>query len=73
MKAQPAAQHRLLDLQATDTAIAQLDHRRATLPETATARALQADRAKAATTAKAAPKTAAAAAPAPAATAAPAP
>ena len=48
MKAQPAAQHRLLDLQATDTAIAQLDHRRATLPETATARALQADRAKAA-------------------------
>ena len=48
MKAQPAAQHRLLDLQATDTAIAQLDHRRANLPETATARGLQAERARAA-------------------------
>lgn len=48
MKADPGAQGRLLDLQATDTALAQLDHRRTTLPETATARSLQADRAKAA-------------------------
>ncbi|MDO5534465.1 MAG: C4-type zinc ribbon domain-containing protein [Propionibacteriaceae bacterium] len=48
MKAAVEAQRRLLDLQASDTAIAQLDHRRATLPETAQARALQADRARAA-------------------------
>ena len=48
MKADATAQGRLLDLQATDTAMAQLDHRRATLPETATARGLQADRARAA-------------------------
>ena len=48
MKAAAEAQRRLLDLQACDTAIAQLDHRRNTLPETARARALQADRARAA-------------------------
>lgn len=48
MKAAAEAQRRLLDLQASDTAIAQLDHRRNTLPETARARALQADRARAA-------------------------
>ena len=48
MKAAAEAQRRLLDLQASDTAIAQLDHRRATLPETERARALQADRARAA-------------------------
>ncbi len=48
MKAAAEAQRRLLDLQASDTAIAQLDHRRTTLPETARARALQADRARAA-------------------------
>lgn len=35
MKADPAAQLRLLDLQAADTALAQLDHRRRTLPELA--------------------------------------
>ncbi len=35
MKADPQAQQRLLDLQAIDTALAQLDHRRATLPEDA--------------------------------------
>ena len=46
MKAAAEAQRRLLDLQASDTAIAQLDHRRTTLPETARARALQADRAR---------------------------
>jgi uncharacterized protein len=33
IKADPASQLRLLDLQATDTALAQLDHRRRTLPE----------------------------------------
>lgn len=33
MKADPEAQRRLLDLQAIDTALAQLDHRRRTLPE----------------------------------------
>ena len=33
MKADPEAQRRLLDLQATDTALAQLAHRRRTLPE----------------------------------------
>lgn len=48
MKADVSAQDRLLDLQATDTAIAQLDHRRTTLPETASAKALQADRSRAA-------------------------
>ncbi len=35
MNADPAAQLRLLDLQAADTALAQLGHRRATLPELA--------------------------------------
>ncbi len=35
MNADPAAQLRLLYLQATDTAVAQLNHRRATLPELA--------------------------------------
>lgn len=35
MKADPAAQLRLLDLQGLDTAIAQLQHRRASLPELA--------------------------------------
>lgn len=35
MNADPAAQLRLLDLQAADTAVAQLTHRRATLPEIA--------------------------------------
>lgn len=48
MKAAAEAQRRLLDLQASDTAIAQLDHRRNTLPETAEARGLQAERARAA-------------------------
>lgn len=48
MKADPKAQGRLLDLQATDTAVARLEHQRGTLPETTTARSLQADRAKAA-------------------------
>ncbi|WBB79831.1 C4-type zinc ribbon domain-containing protein [Micromonospora sp. WMMD882] len=33
MKAEPAVQRRLLDLQAIDTALAQLAHRRRTLPE----------------------------------------
>ncbi len=33
MKAAPQAQHKLLELQAVDTAIAQLEHRRRTLPE----------------------------------------
>ena len=33
MKADPTAQLRLLDLQAEDTAIAQLEHRRRSLPE----------------------------------------
>jgi uncharacterized protein len=35
VKADPEAQHRLLDLQAIDTALAQLAHRRRTLPENA--------------------------------------
>ena len=35
MKAAPEAQRRLLDLQAVDTALAQLTHRRKTLPELA--------------------------------------
>ena len=33
IKADPGSQQRLLDLQATDSALAQLDHRRRTLPE----------------------------------------
>lgn len=48
MKAAAEAQHRLLTLQAVDTAIAQLDHRRNTLEETTQARTLQAERAHAA-------------------------
>ena len=48
MKAAAEAQRRLLDLQASDTAIAQLDHKRNTLPETTEARSLQAERARAA-------------------------
>lgn len=40
MKADPEAQRRLLDLQAIDTALAQLAHRRATLPEHAQLEAL---------------------------------
>lgn len=48
MKAAAQAQRTLLDLQGLDTAIAQLDHQRATLPETVRARALQAERARAA-------------------------
>ena len=35
MKASPEAQRRLLDLQAVDTALAQLAHRRRSLPELA--------------------------------------
>ena len=35
MKAAPEAQRRLLDLQAVDTALAQLAHRRKSLPELA--------------------------------------
>jgi predicted nucleic acid-binding Zn-ribbon protein len=35
VKAEPKAQHRLLDLQAIDTGLAQLAHRRRTLPENA--------------------------------------
>ena len=35
MKADPEAQRRLLDLQAIDTALAQLAHKRRTLPELA--------------------------------------
>lgn len=35
MKAEPEAQRRLLDLQAIDTTLAQLEHRRRTLPEIA--------------------------------------
>ncbi len=42
MKADPAAQLRLLDLQAVDTAVAQLTHRRRTLPELALLQDLQA-------------------------------
>ncbi len=44
MKAAPDAQLRLLDLQAVDTAVAQLKHRRASLPETAKIKAAQAER-----------------------------
>lgn len=45
MLAAPDAQRRLLDLQALDNAIAQLQHRRAALPEHAMIAALQAERA----------------------------
>lgn len=48
MKAAPEHQRRLLDLQAVDTALAQLEHRRRTLPETAEAARLQAVRGRAA-------------------------
>ena len=41
MKAAAEAQRRLLDLQASDTAIAQLDHKRNTLPETTEERPAQ--------------------------------
>lgn len=44
MKAAPEIQRRLLDLQAVDTALAQVEHRRKTLPETEEARRLHADR-----------------------------
>ncbi|WP_232548493.1 zinc ribbon domain-containing protein [Propioniciclava soli] len=44
MKAAPELQRRLLDLQAVDTALAQVEHRRRTLPETATAQQLHARR-----------------------------
>lgn len=40
MKADPKVQHRLLDLQAIDTALAQLAHRRRSLPELAELEAL---------------------------------
>ena len=46
MKAAPAAQARLLDLQATDTAIAQLTHRRQALPEHAAIADGKAERAR---------------------------
>lgn len=42
MKADPSRQRRLLDLQALDTRLAQLDHRRRTLPEHARLQELQA-------------------------------
>ena len=45
IKAEPDAQLRLLDVQAVDTAIAQLLHRRKTLPEHADISRLQAERA----------------------------
>lgn len=45
MKAAPELQRRLLDLQRVDTALAQVEHRRRTLPETATAQRLHARRA----------------------------
>ena len=44
MKAAADYQRRLLDLQAVDTALAQVEHRRRTLPETATAQRLHAER-----------------------------
>lgn len=44
MLAEPAAQVRLLDLQTLDTAIAQLEHRRASLPEHARVAALESQR-----------------------------
>ncbi|GAA4208594.1 zinc ribbon domain-containing protein [Actinocatenispora rupis] len=43
MKADPAAQRRLLDLQATDTALTQLAHRRGHLPELAELERLDAE------------------------------
>ena len=46
MKAAPAAQSQLLDLQAADTAIAQLNHRRQTLPEHAAIADGKAERAR---------------------------
>lgn len=46
MKADPDAQRRLLDLQALDTAIAQVQHRRRMLPEHAEIQRLQGERAK---------------------------
>lgn len=46
MKADPDAQQRLLDLQAADTAIAQVQHRRRALPEHAEIARLQAARAR---------------------------
>ena len=45
IKADQAAQLRLLDLQSVDSALAQLDHRRRTLPEHAEIARLRADRA----------------------------
>ena len=48
MKADPASQRRLLDLQDVDTNIARTEHRRRTLPETAQAQQLQGDRTRAA-------------------------
>lgn len=44
MKAAPEAQRRLLDVQASDTAIAQLQHKRRQLPEYAAIAAAQAER-----------------------------
>lgn len=44
MKAAPEAQRRLLDVQASDTAIAQLQHRRRQLPEHAAIASAQAER-----------------------------
>ena len=41
MKADPADQHRLLDVQEADTRLAQINHRLATLPEAAQAAALE--------------------------------
>ena len=43
IKADPGSQLRLLDLQAMDTALAQLDHRRRTLPEHAELARLRAE------------------------------
>jgi uncharacterized protein len=45
IKADPGSQLRLLDLQATDTALARLDHRRRTLPEHAELARLKAEQA----------------------------
>lgn len=45
IKAEPGAQLRLLDVQAVDTAVAQLQHRRKTLPEHAEIARLRAERA----------------------------
>ena len=47
IKADPGSQQRLLDLQATDSALAQLDHRRRTLPEHAELARLKAEQAAA--------------------------